>query len=241
MKQSVVGLLFGPDKKSVLLIQRRDVPVWVLPGGALDANELAESACVREMFEETGIEVCIKRKVGNFYPTNCLTGPTSVFECASKNAQKEQLLPQKESRRVAYHSIDRLPELFFPLHKEWLDEALQDLPYPVTKPIKSINLGFVLKNLFLHPFLIIRYFLARAGLPINSKSTYDESSSNVCVHGYVSDAPCDVAGADARIAPEVNGQRPALGGRSTADAPAPSEEQALNTCEHIPSNEGTKL
>jgi|GEM_PF-4529098 len=55
----------------------------------------------------------------------------------------------------------------------------------------------------------------------------------VCVHGYVSAAPLDGAGADAKIAPEVNGHRPFTRGRSVADAPAPSEEQALNTREHI--------
>jgi|GEM_PF-3162167 len=55
----------------------------------------------------------------------------------------------------------------------------------------------------------------------------------VCVHGYVSEAPCDAAGAAARNAREVNGQRPFTSRRSKADALAPSEGQALNTREHI--------
>jgi 8-oxo-dGTP diphosphatase len=173
MKHSVIGILLSPDNKSVLLIERRDVPVWVLPGGGLEEGEEAGHCCVRELFEETGLEVAIKRKVGDFYPTNWLTGQTAVFVCELKKETKKPLLPQQESKRVAFHSLDNLPKLFFPLHKEWLDIALQNLPNPVSQPIQSIGLGFVLKNLVLHPLLLFRYFLARVGLPINSKSPYD--------------------------------------------------------------------
>jgi|GEM_PF-3152191 len=67
-----------------------------------------------------------------------------------------------------------------------------------------------------------------------------QQEKKVCVQGYVSTTSRDAAGADARIAPEVNGQRPNTTGRSTVDALAPSEEQALNTREHIQKKETTR-
>ena len=71
------------------------------------------------------------------------------------------------------------------------------------------------------------------GHPLVEKLTFSKEKKKVCVHGYVSDPPLDAARADAKIAPEVNSQRLNTAGRSVADAPAPSEEQALNTREHI--------
>jgi|GEM_PF-6993855 len=72
----------------------------------------------------------------------------------------------------------------------------------------------------------------RAGLATRMKEL-SQPQPSMC-SGVVSEAPRDAAEADARITPEVNDQRPFTRGRSAADAPAPSEVQALNTPEHIP-------
>jgi len=55
--KSVIGVVFSPDEKQVLLTKRRDVPVWVLPGGGIERNENPEDAIVREILEETGFHV----------------------------------------------------------------------------------------------------------------------------------------------------------------------------------------
>ncbi len=47
----------------VLLIRRRDVPVWTLPGGHRDPGESAAAACVREVHEETGVQVALEEVV----------------------------------------------------------------------------------------------------------------------------------------------------------------------------------
>ena len=51
-KQAVYGIVFNNDKTEVLLIKRRDIPVWVLPGGGLDQGESPETGAVREVLEE---------------------------------------------------------------------------------------------------------------------------------------------------------------------------------------------
>jgi 8-oxo-dGTP pyrophosphatase MutT (NUDIX family) len=55
--QSVIACIFSENKKKVLLTKRKDVPVWVLPGGGIEDNETIENAIIREVKEETGFDV----------------------------------------------------------------------------------------------------------------------------------------------------------------------------------------
>lgn len=52
------------DEKRVLLTRRTDNGQWCLPGGAMDSGESAAEACERELWEETGLRVRVKRLVG---------------------------------------------------------------------------------------------------------------------------------------------------------------------------------
>src|SRR5690348_13581593 len=80
-KQAVFGVVFNEDRSEVLLIKRRDIPVWVFPGGGLDQGETPEEGAVREVLEETGFEVRIVRKIAEYLPVNWMTQFTHVFEC----------------------------------------------------------------------------------------------------------------------------------------------------------------
>ena len=55
--KSVLGALIIDGK--VILVKRRDCPVWVLPGGKIDDGETPEEAIIRETKEETGYDVII--------------------------------------------------------------------------------------------------------------------------------------------------------------------------------------
>ena len=53
----------------ILLIKRNTIPFkgyWALPGGRMDTGETVEQTIVREVKEETGLEVTIVRKVGEY-------------------------------------------------------------------------------------------------------------------------------------------------------------------------------
>ena len=53
------------DKEGrVLLTRRTDNGKWCLPGGRMESGESAAEACEREVFEETGLNVRVKRLVG---------------------------------------------------------------------------------------------------------------------------------------------------------------------------------
>ena len=57
------AIIFNGDGK-FLLTQREDNNQWCLPGGAVESGESLAEACEREVFEETGLQVRVKRLVG---------------------------------------------------------------------------------------------------------------------------------------------------------------------------------
>lgn len=52
------------DQGKFLLTKREDNGHWCLPGGAVEAGESVAEACIREVLEETGLHVRVKRLVG---------------------------------------------------------------------------------------------------------------------------------------------------------------------------------
>jgi 8-oxo-dGTP diphosphatase len=167
MKKGVIGILFSPDKKEVLVIKRSDIPIWVLPGGGIEDDETPEQAIEREFFEETGIPVQTKRLVGFYTPQNRLTRETYVFECEMR---KDRPISSADHETLAsyFAPLEKMPTPFFFLHEEWILEALNSQT-PIFRPITSITYLVLIKNICLHPILILRYFFSRLGFPINKK------------------------------------------------------------------------
>lgn len=54
-----VAVVVRDESGRVLLIQRSDNGLWALPGGAQDIGESVSQAAVREVAEETGIQVTL--------------------------------------------------------------------------------------------------------------------------------------------------------------------------------------
>lgn len=162
--KSVAGIVFSPDRKSVLLIKRADVPIWVLPGGGIDPDESPEGAVEREILEETGFTVKVNRLIGDYIPINRLSKRTHLFEC---DILKGAPTLSEETRGIGFYPIDKLPPLP-PPYIEWIQDAQTRLP-PITKHLVSVNYRALLKNLIYHPILVIRFLLARVGITINSK------------------------------------------------------------------------
>lgn len=65
---AVDAVIYLTDGRLVL-VQRKRVPYkgwWALPGGGVDVGETVEQACIREVREETGLEVQLQHLVGVF-------------------------------------------------------------------------------------------------------------------------------------------------------------------------------
>lgn len=58
--------IFDDRGEKVLLVRRVDNGKWAVPGGYMDSGESFTEACKREVLEETGLEVNVKRLIGIF-------------------------------------------------------------------------------------------------------------------------------------------------------------------------------
>src|SRR5262245_54695511 len=67
------AVLFDATRQQVLLLRRADNGWWCLPGGIMNAGESVSEACMREVLEETGLQVYIKRLVGVYSDPHRIT------------------------------------------------------------------------------------------------------------------------------------------------------------------------
>ena len=82
-----IGAIVFDEQGRLLLVQRANPPAqgkWSLPGGRLEPGETPETGVVREVREETGLDVTVIREVGTIQ-RDAPSGDTYVirdFLCA---------------------------------------------------------------------------------------------------------------------------------------------------------------
>ena len=163
--KSVFAAIETDDEGSLLLIKRRDVPLWVLPGGGVEEGESPEEATVREVLEETGLQVETTRLVGSYTSKNIFFKPVNVYAC---KVIKGEISSSKETADCQFFAKKALPlKKIPPPFPEFFADLDRKEP-PIKREITSLNLWTSLKIVITHPILFIRFFLSRLGLSINS-------------------------------------------------------------------------
>jgi 8-oxo-dGTP pyrophosphatase MutT (NUDIX family) len=165
MRKSVIGIVFSKDQTQFLAIKRRDVPIWVLPGGGIDPDETPEQAIVREVHEETGLKVAIDRQVAEYTPTTWLTKHTYLFACYPSEGSTHI---GTETRDVAFFPVHSPPTPFFPVHADFLADARLNSRTLIRKPTPQTNWLRVLAYALRHPIIALRFALTKIGLTINT-------------------------------------------------------------------------
>ena len=73
------AIIFDETGERILLTQRTDNGQWCLPGGGMDSGESASEAIIREVWEETGLQVEVDRLAGIY------TTPDRIVRYADGN------------------------------------------------------------------------------------------------------------------------------------------------------------
>lgn len=76
------ALILDESGERVLLTRRTDNGRWCLPGGRMDPGESLAETCVREVREETGLEVEVVRLIGVY------SSPDVLVEYADGNRRQ---------------------------------------------------------------------------------------------------------------------------------------------------------
>jgi ADP-ribose pyrophosphatase YjhB (NUDIX family) len=105
----------------VLLTVRSDLRGWELPGGTPENDETPKDALLREVAEETGLEVEIDHRVGDYVRTGFRPHTAKVYCCRAVGGR---LRTSGETRLARWFRPDALPATLFPWYEEPLADAL---------------------------------------------------------------------------------------------------------------------
>jgi ADP-ribose pyrophosphatase YjhB (NUDIX family) len=122
--------IFGPavvvvHRGRVLLQLREDTATWCLPGGAIEPGESLAQAVVREVREETGLEVVLECLVGVYSKPRWRRGGGHdvVFRARPVGGDLSRADPA-ETVEARYFAPDALPEGLWWTHRRMLADAL---------------------------------------------------------------------------------------------------------------------
>ena len=111
-----VSVVLLPVDEGLLVIRRNIPPVGrlALPGGFIEGGESWQTACQRELFEETGIQIT-SHEIKLFDVQSAPDGTVLIFGLANKKSKDRITFTQNtETQELAI--IDSAVELGFPLH-----------------------------------------------------------------------------------------------------------------------------
>jgi len=118
-KIGVFSIIFG-KQNNVLFCHRRDYDLWNLPGGGLEKGEAPWECAVREVKEETGLDVKIERLSGIY---NKPEKNEIVFQYICKIIGGKITL-NDEADKIEYFVFNDIPKNTCKKHTERIKDVL---------------------------------------------------------------------------------------------------------------------
>lgn len=111
------------ESKQVLLVKRKDVPVWVIPGGTGEKGEPPLQTALREFTEETGSNITSKevQLVATYIPAKL--GGLHKYLFTTKRKRIRGLKTTSESSDFGFFSVSNLPEVISLYEQRKIHEA----------------------------------------------------------------------------------------------------------------------
>lgn len=112
----------------VLLVERGNEPFkgcWAIPGGFMNMDETAEQCAIRELKEETGLEVEVVRQIGTYSKVDRdPRGRTISVAYLAVIDTEEDVRGQDDAAKAKWFPISDLPPLAFD-HQDILKNAIE--------------------------------------------------------------------------------------------------------------------
>ena len=131
LRMGCSAVIFNEDRSKALLTRRTDNGLWCVPGGAMEAGESAAEACIREVWEETGLHVSVKRLVGVYsHPDQLIVYPDGgKFQIIALHFEAEiiggNLGLSNETTDFGYFTLDEIEKMeMLGRHKERIVDTL---------------------------------------------------------------------------------------------------------------------
>ncbi|KKR08489.1 MAG: NUDIX hydrolase [Parcubacteria group bacterium GW2011_GWC2_39_14] len=117
------------NQKRVLLGHRCDYNVWDLPGGGMESGETPWDCAVREVKEETGLDVQVTRLLG-VYSRQGRDEVAFQFECTILGGE---LTTNSEADDLQYFALDSLPKNISPNKLARIKDYFENQNFPFLK------------------------------------------------------------------------------------------------------------
>jgi ADP-ribose pyrophosphatase YjhB (NUDIX family) len=124
------------QKNKILLIKRLTPPFagyWALPGGRSEPKETADQTIIREVKEETGLDVIITNKIGEYHEKGIQAGlkydyyPTCFLVQPIGGELKKQ---DSEIQEIQLFNLDTLPSVMafehYKMVKDYQEKKLKN-------------------------------------------------------------------------------------------------------------------
>jgi 8-oxo-dGTP pyrophosphatase MutT (NUDIX family) len=133
LRPGCTAVIREPAGAGVLLTRRTDNGRWCLPGGAIEPGESVAEACIREVFEETGLHVRPVRITGVYSTPHILLvfADGNRWQVVAINFLAEitggELGLSDETTEAGFFSAEQMQGMdIVDLHRERIADALVD-------------------------------------------------------------------------------------------------------------------